>query len=198
MDAHHLSAEILLFAYSQGCFPMPAMEDPQVIHWYSPDPRAIIPLNQIHISRSMRRELRRTDVSIRLNGAFKDVMRACADRPDTWISDDFIRAYGELHHLGLAHSLEVIREGQIVGGIYGVSIGSAFFAESMFHREKNMSKLALIRLSEHLAERGFTLLECQFLTEHLRSLGAIEIAAVNYMEQLREALKSPVSFLPLP
>lgn len=196
MDAHLLSAEILILAYAQGCFPMPAAENPQIIHWYRPDPRAIIPLDKVHVSQSMKRELRRIDISIRINGAFEDVMHACAERPDTWISDDFVRAYGELHRLGFAHSIEVMREGQMVGGIYGVSLGSAFFAESMFHREKNMSKLALIRLAEHLLRQGCTLLECQFLTDHLRSLGAIEVDAPVYMSMLDDALKNALSFAP--
>ncbi|MEY3900786.1 MAG: hypothetical protein RL189_92 [Pseudomonadota bacterium] len=196
MDAQLLSAEILILAYAQGCFPMPAAEDSRVIHWYRPDPRAIIPVDKVHVSESMKRELRRQDVSIRFDGAFEDVMRACAERTDTWISDDFIRAYGELHRLGFAHSLEVLREGRMVGGIYGVSLGSAFFAESMFHREKNMSKLALIRLAEHLLHRGYTLLECQFLTDHLRSMGAVEVDAAIYMAMLNDALKSSVSFVP--
>ncbi|MEN9810282.1 MAG: hypothetical protein RLZZ488_1849 [Pseudomonadota bacterium] len=196
MDAQELSAEILILAYAQGCFPMPAAENSQIIHWYRPDPRAIIPIDMIHVSQSMKRELRRRDISIRIDGAFEDVMRACAERPDTWISDEFVRAYGELHRLGFAHSLEVLREGKMVGGIYGVTLGSAFFAESMFHHEKNMSKLALIRLAEHLLRQGYTLLECQFLTDHLRSLGAVEIDASKYMDMLNDALKDAVSFVP--
>ncbi len=194
MDGQELNAEILLLAYAQGYFPMPDSQQPNLINWYCPDPRAIIPLDEFHISRSMHKELRRTDLQTKINTAFKSVMQRCSERPETWITEDFFRAYGELHELGFAHSVEIFRGDALVGGVYGVSLGGAFFAESMFHLEKNMSKLALFRLVEHLRTEGFVLLECQFLTEHLQSLGACTISDEEYMSRLRSALKLKVRF----
>lgn len=189
-----LTAETLVYAYAQGCFPMPD-EKTGAIYWYRPDPRAIIPLNGFHISRSLKRVLSRGDFELRYDTQFEGVMRACAERKETWIIDDFFRAYGDLHRAGLAHSLEVFRDEKLVGGVYGVSLGAAFFAESMFHRESNMSKVALSALVSHLRNRGFTLLECQFLTSHLESLGAIEVPDSEYMLALNSALsKMSVSF----
>lgn len=194
MEASLLSAEDLLLAYAQGCFPMPDFQDESIIRWYRPDPRAIIPLEEVHVSRSMRRHLNRKDLSVRINSAFKNVMMNCARRPETWITKDIIRAYTELHALGFAHSLEIFRNDSLLGGIYGVSLGSAFFAESMFHSESNMSKLALIKLMEHLRTQGFTLFECQFLTGHLQSMGAREISDSEFMSMLAKALNHVVSF----
>jgi leucyl/phenylalanyl-tRNA--protein transferase len=173
---------------------MPDFQNPDTINFYRPDPRAIIPLDQFHISRSMKRELRRTDVRTAFNTAFESVMRACADRPETWITEDFVRAYCELHSLGFAHSVEIYQGEKLTGGVYGVAVGAAFFAESMFHREKNMSKLALYRLAEQLLRQDFELLECQFLTPHLQSLGARTVPDAEYMDMLSAALERDVSF----
>jgi leucyl/phenylalanyl-tRNA--protein transferase len=195
MESKDLNAEILLVGYAQGCFPMPDSQDPQKINWYRPNPRAIIPMDSLHISHSMRREMRKTKCITRFNSDFSEVMRQCANRPDTWITEDFIRAYTELHKLGFAHSVEVYRDEILVGGLYGVSIGAAFFAESMFHLEPNTSKLALIKLVEHLCARNFLLLECQFLTGHLESMGAVEIPDSEYLQRLAEALEVRASFI---
>ena len=189
MFPHELSAKVLIYAYTQGCFPMPD-ESQKKIEWYRPDPRAIIPLDGFHVSRSLNKVLKRNDFTIQFDSGFTEVMKACAKRPETWIIDDFLRVYTELHKAGFAHSIEVYRNEVLVGGAYGVSIGSAFFAESMFHFESNMSKVALKFLVDHLRQRGFTLLECQFLTPHLFSLGAIEINDADYMTRLGEALQN--------
>ncbi|MBM3381853.1 MAG: leucyl/phenylalanyl-tRNA--protein transferase [Betaproteobacteria bacterium] len=183
-----LTPEIVLFAYGQGCFPMP---DPSTgnINWYRPDPRAVIPLEGFHVGRTLKRVLSKQNFTIRTNNCFEKVMRACAAREDTWITEDFIRIYGLLNALGFAHSLEVFHNDELVGGVYGVSLGGAFFAESMFHATSNASKVALFYLVEHLKKMNFVLLECQFLTPHLASLGAIEISDHSYMSQLASALE---------
>jgi len=167
------------------------MPDEQLrnINWYRPDPRAIIPLDGFHVSQSLQRFLKQTNFEVRYNTCFKEVMLACGDREETWITDAFIRAYVELHKFSHAHSVEVFRKDKLVGGVYGVSLGGAFFAESMFHRETNMSKVALKALVDHLKMRGFILLECQFMTPHLQTLGAIEIPDSEYMSELNRALR---------
>ncbi|NBX17040.1 MAG: leucyl/phenylalanyl-tRNA--protein transferase [Proteobacteria bacterium] len=195
MDAQQLTARVLLASYTNGCFPMPNARNPNVIDFYRPDPRALIPLNEFHVSRSMRRELRRTDLHTQFNTCFETVMRECADRPDTWITEDFVRAYGELHALGFAHSVEIFHGEKLAGGVYGVAVGAAFFAESMFHKEKNMSKLALYRLVEQLLRKDFELLECQFLTPHLMSLGATTVPDEQYMDMLSAALERDATFV---
>ncbi|NBO38547.1 leucyl/phenylalanyl-tRNA--protein transferase [bacterium] len=193
MNPADLNGEILLLAYAQGCFPMPDSSG-EKIDWYRPDPRAIIPLDGFHVSRSLSKILRRSDFEVRVNTAFTQVMTECGKREETWITDAFIRAYGELHTLGFAHSLEIFRKERCVGGVYGVSLGGAFFAESMFHSEDNMSKVALKALVDRLREKKFSLLECQFLTPHLESLGAIEMSDSEYMKRLAEALSENPDF----
>jgi leucyl/phenylalanyl-tRNA--protein transferase len=185
-----LDLEILLSAYCQGYFPMP--DGPkQLIRWYRPDPRAILPLTAFHASRSLIKKIRRADYEWSLNRAFTEVMTKCADRPDTWINQEFIVKYTRLHQIGYAHSLEIWCSSQLIGGVYGVAIGGAFFAESMFHRETDASKLALFHLVEQLKIAGFALLEVQFLTSHLASLGAITISDQIYMERLGQAIRLP-------
>jgi leucyl/phenylalanyl-tRNA--protein transferase len=188
MRPAELTPEIVLFAYSQGCFPMPD-EKAEKISWYRPDPRAIIPLDGFHVGRTLKRVLKKNDFTVCSDTQFERVMRACAAREETWITEDFIRVYCELHALGCAHSLEIFRDQELVGGIYGVTLGGAFFAESMFHSASDMSKVALFYLIEHLRQRNFILLECQFLTPHLKSLGAQEISDHNYITLLHEALE---------
>lgn len=188
MHPDKLNAEILLVGYAQGCFPMPD-EQLRHINWYRPDPRAIIPLDGFHVSQSLQRFLKQTNFEVRYDTCFQEVMLACGERPETWITDAFLRAYVELHKFSHAHSVEVFREDKLVGGVYGVSIGGVFFAESMFHRETNMSKVALKALVDHLKMRGFILLECQFMTPHLQTLGAIEIPDSEYMSELNRALR---------
>lgn len=191
-----LSPQTLLSAYCQGVFPM-AHEDGR-IYWYDPDPRAIIPLDRFHVSRSLRRTIRQQRFTIRLDSAFTAVMEACAapgpGREATWISEDLIQAYTRLHRLGFAHSVEAWRAGKLVGGLYGVAIGGFFAGESMFSLEQDSSKVALAFLVAHLNERRFSLLDTQFMTEHLRRFGAIEISAVDYKLKLSRALLLPVTF----
>ncbi|MBI2603579.1 MAG: leucyl/phenylalanyl-tRNA--protein transferase [Deltaproteobacteria bacterium] len=193
MKTFTLNPQILVAAYSQGFFPMPE-EQTEEVRWYRPDPRAIIPLQGFHISRSLQRRLNRKDFSFTFNQEFREVMKACSHREETWINDEFLHAYGRLHELNKAHSVEIWRNNRLIGGLYGVSLGGAFFAESMFHREPDASKIALHALVQHLIERRFTLLECQFLTAHLKRLGAIEISDQEYMKRLKLALAQDVEF----
>lgn len=169
------------------------------IYWYDPDPRAIIPLDdRFHVSQSLARVIRQGKFEIRMDTAFTAVMQACAQpqpgREDTWISDDFIIAYTHLHQAGYAHSVEAWQDGQLVGGLYGVSLGGLFAGESMFSRVRDSSKAALIYLVEHLRRRRFLLLDIQFMTEHLRRFGAIEIPAAEYKRRLAQALHAPAQF----
>jgi leucyl/phenylalanyl-tRNA--protein transferase len=183
-----LTAEGLEMAYSRGIFPMASSPSSRVT-WHRPDPRAVIPIGGMHVSRSLSKEIRRGMFEVRINTAFEEVMRACADRPEgTWISEEFVRAYGELHRQGKAHSVETWREGRLVGGLYGVALGGAFMAESMFHRETNASKVALAALMDRLSSRGFVLMDVQYLTPHLATLGAVEVPAYVYDGVLRVAL----------
>ena len=163
--------------------------------WFQPDPRAVIPLDGFHISRSLAKTLRQGVFAIRYNTDFLGVMRGCADREGgTWISREFFEVYGELHRQGKAHSVEAWRGGKLVGGTYGVALGGAFMAESMFHYETDASKVALFGLFQRLNERGFTLLDVQYLTPHLQSLGALEIPNDEYMNRLSGALPLPCAF----
>ncbi len=188
-----LTPSNLLAAYCVGIFPM--ADDTGEIHWLAPDPRAVMDLNAFHVTRSLRTTVRRETFQIRLNTAFRRVMAACAEREEgTWISPDILRAYSRLHQFGYAHSVEAWREGKLVGGLYGVAIEGAFFGESMFHRERDASKVALVRLVERLRDRGFVLLDVQFLTQHLRSFGAVEIPRSEYRRRLRKALRLPCVF----
>lgn len=166
------------------------------LHWFSPDPRAIIPLDEFHVSKTLAQTVRRSPFEIRINSAFRQVMQSCAQRPEgTWITRDIVQAYCDLHGLGLAHSVEAWREGKLVGGLYGVSIGGAFFGESMFHTARDASKVALVHLVERMRERQFALLDIQFTTAHLKRFGAIEIPRVEYLSRLDEAVAMPVSFV---
>ena len=180
-------------AYRAGIFPM-ADSDRGVITWHRPKRRAILPLDSFHASRSLSSLLRRRPFEITFDRCFAAVMDACADRLGTWISSEFKTIYGELHSQGKAHSVEVWVEGELAGGLYGVHLGGAFFAESMFHRRTNMSKVALAELVSQLRSRGFALLEVQYLTEHLKQFGVIEISDRNYQVRLKEALARPCGF----
>lgn len=188
-----LSTELLISAYANGYFPMPHPETEEIC-WFHPDPRAILPLDHFHVSRSLRRTMRRTSFRVSFDEDFEAVIDACADRKETWINAEIRTAFVALYRQGHGHSVEVWNEDRLVGGSYGLAIRGAFFAESMFHRETDASKIALYHLVEHLLARGMKLLELQFLTPHLQSLGAIEISSDDYMERLRLALKTPVSF----
>ncbi len=188
-----LHPQRLLAAYAVGVFPM--ADDSGELHWLAPDPRCVIELDTFKPSRSLRAICRRGEFEIAVDRAFADVLDACANRPEgTWISPEIREAYIELHRLGFAHSVESWREGELAGGLYGVSLGGAFFGESMFHRVTDASKVALVALIERMRERGLDLLDVQFLTDHLRQLGAIEIPRSVYEERLGVAVTRSCSF----
>jgi len=165
------------------------------ISWYSPDPRAIIPFRAFVPSRSLRQTLRKNIYRITINSAFEKVIRSCSEREETWISNDMIRAYTELHTKGFAHSVEAWCDAQLVGGLYGVALGGAFFGESMFSRQPDSSKVAFVHLVERLKARRFLLLDTQFINDHVRQFGAVEIPRSRYLALLSEALRANTSFL---
>ncbi len=184
----------VLDMYARGVFPMGSSEH-DFITWHRPEKRAILPLDGFHVSRSLRRTLRSVPYKVTRDHAFAEVVGACANRPDgTWITPAIARAYSELNLSSNAHSLEIWLNGSLAAGIYGVHIGGAFFAESKFHRVRDMSKVALYHLAAHLRDRGFSLLEVQYLTPHLASLGAIEISGREYTRRLRAAIEEKVIF----
>ena len=183
-----IDPELLLRAYSIGVFPMSDGRDTADVFWVEPRRRAIIPIEGFHISRSLRRTLRAGTFEVGRDTAFAEVVRRCAEREETWINAEIEASYNELHRLGHAHSIECRREGRLVGGLYGVRLGAAFFGESMFSLERDASKVGLAWLVARLRVGGFTLLDCQFMTEHLRSLGAVEIAQPDYLSLLSAAL----------
>lgn len=192
-----LDPHTLIEAYCQGAFPM---TDPSGrIGWYTADPRGIIPLDRFHVPRSLRQFMRaRTfPYEVRIDTRFEQTMRGCmeARHGETWISEPLIDAYVRLHELGLAHSVETWCDGQLVGGLYGVSLGGAFFGESMFHRQRDASKVALVALVDRLRERGYELLDSQASTEHLERFGCIEIPARQYMQRLSQALTKTCRFV---
>lgn len=159
------------------------------IHWYSPDPRAIIPLDTFKISRSLKQTIKKNIFEMRINNSFEDVIRSCAKRDETWISEEIVRSYIELYRLGYAHSIESWYNKKLVGGLYGVVLGSAFFGESMFSLMKDASKVALVALVETLKERGFKLLDTQYTTPHLKNFGVVEISRDEYLHKyLKTAL----------
>jgi leucyl/phenylalanyl-tRNA--protein transferase len=183
-----LTPDLLVRAYASGIFPMADDRDGR-IRWYAPDPRAVIPLDAFHIPRSLRQTVRKGVFEVTVNADFPAVIRACAEREETWISAEIERAYTDLHRLGLAHSVETWRAGRLTGGLYGVALGGAFFGESMFSRETDASKVALVALVERLRARGFVLLDTQFLTSHLARFGAVEIPRAEYERWLAAALR---------
>jgi leucyl/phenylalanyl-tRNA--protein transferase len=190
-----LTPEGVLLAYRHGIFPMADERSGEVL-WFRPDPRAIIPLDGFHVSRSLARTIKRVTFEIRVDTDFEGVMRGCADRPEgTWISERFVEVYAALHRAGQAHSVEAWREGRLVGGVYGLALGGAFMAESMFHRETDASKVALAGLVGRLRERRFTLLDVQYVTPHLESLGAVEITRGDYERRLAAALPLDCRFV---
>ncbi len=193
MQSPPLTPEILVAAYRQGIFPMDVEGR---LCWFSPDPRAILPLDGFHVSKTLRQLCRQGRFEIRINHGFRAVMEGCADREEgTWISPEIIEAYVVLHERGLAHSVEAWYEGELAGGLYGVALGGAFFGESMFHRRRDASKVALVHLVERLRERGYRLLDVQFTTPHLARFGAIEIPRTAYLRRLRAALAMECRFV---
>ncbi len=199
-DAPEVTAALLLRAYRAGIFPMAHSRDDPEIFWMAPRLRGVLPLDGFHLSRSLRRTLRRGNWRASLNHDFTGVMRACADRPETWISDRIFALYRELHDWGYAHSLEIWQDDILAGGVYGVALGRAFFGESMFSARRDGSKVALAWLVAHLSACGFTLFDTQFLTDHLASLGGIEIPRAEYQRRLARALSGPADIRarPLP
>ena len=193
MDAP-LTPDLLLRAYAAGIFPMAETRDSPEIFWVDPRRRGILPLSGFHMSRSLRRRIRRESFTIRTDSAFEAVVAGCADRSETWINAKIAELYGALHEAGFAHSLEVWDGPDLVGGVYGVTLGAAFFGESMFSRRTDASKIALAYLVDRLRLGGFTLFDTQFLTDHLRSLGGIEISREDYRARLARALRGDADF----
>lgn len=189
-----IDSEFLCRAYCSGYFPM---ADPKTgeISWYSPDPRTIFELDKFHIPRSLKSALNKDPFEIRIDKKFEEVMRACAEREETWISEGIIESYTNLYKAGIAHSVEAWKNGMLVGGLYGVAIRGAFFGESMFSRISNASKAALVHLVKRLKERGYLLLDTQFTTSHLLMFGACEISRSEYLQRLEKALIVNCSFI---
>ena len=187
-----LSPDRLLLAYERGIFPWSAPEDPLL--WWCPDPRAALRPKDIKVSKSMRAVLRKETFTITSDTNFEGVIHGCARRPEegTWITDDFIQAYIALHKLGFAHSVEAWNAaGELVGGLYGVSLGSMFFGESMFAQESNASKAAFITLADHLCGLNFDWIDCQIMNPHLASMGAHHISRQTFLEELQSAMEKP-------
>lgn len=190
-----ITVDILLRAYSAGLFPMADSADDPELFWVEPEIRGIIPLNDFHISKSLAKAIRKKPFEIRFNTAFEAVMAGCAaeapDRPSTWINATIRKLYTELHQIGHAHSVEAWEGKELVGGLYGVSLGAAFFGESMFSRRTNASKICLVHLVERLRASGFVLLDTQFTTEHLKTFGAIDVPKQEYAKMLDRAVNRP-------
>jgi leucyl/phenylalanyl-tRNA---protein transferase len=193
-----LDPETLLGAYCQGAFPMADRDG--AVRWYTADPRGIIPLDErFHVPGTLRQVVRQGRFAVRVDYDFEATMRACKDVPrrergGTWISDELIAAYVRLHELGFAHSVECWQDDRLVGGLYGVSLGGAFFGESMFHRARDASKVALVHLVERLRARGYELLDSQASTPHLRRFGCIDVSKAEYLRRLQRALRKECSF----
>lgn len=191
-----MTPALLLKAYAMGIFPMAESRDAADIHWVDPRRRGIFPLEGFHISRSLARQILRQAPRVTTDRAFEEVVAACADREETWINPEIARAYAALHKAGHAHSLEVWQGDALIGGVYGVVIGAAFFGESMFSRATGGSKMALAYLVHRLRAGGFQLFDTQFLTPHLASLGAIEIPRAEYHRRLELAIAAKARFTP--
>ncbi|MCL5992167.1 MAG: leucyl/phenylalanyl-tRNA--protein transferase [Bacteroidetes bacterium] len=188
-----IEPQFLLNAYSSGYFPMAESRE-SVILWHSPDPRAIIPLDKIKMPRSVKQSIKKKNFEFRIDTAFRQVIEACSQREDTWISQEIIDSYVILHSAGYAHSVETYKDGILVGGLYGVALGGAFFGESMFTTVSNSSKAAFYHLANHLIKKRFILLDTQFINEFTESLGAVEIPKEHYLRILKEAIKLNVRF----
>jgi leucyl/phenylalanyl-tRNA---protein transferase len=194
-----LTADLIVRAYRAGIFPMAEDASSEDVFWVSPDKRGIIPLDDFHISRTTRKAMKSGDFRIVVDTDFDAVIEGCAtsgtDRDSTWINPTIVRLYGELFARNICHTVEVWEDGKLVGGLYGLSIGSAFFGESMFHRKTNASKIALAHLVERLRAGGYTLLDTQFVTDHLRSMGGTEIPRETYELMLNDALARQGDFV---
>ncbi len=193
-----LPPELIISAYANGLFPMAKDRHDPAIHWLDPLRRGVIPLDRFHIPRRLRRTIRKQPFEIRIDSDFAAVIHACAEplpgRPRTWLNDELIAAYIAMAERGFAHSIECWQEGRLVGGLYGVALGAAFFGESMFSRVRDASKVALVELVFRLRAGGFELLDTQFVTEHLRRFGAVEISRQEYRVRLRRAIVKQAEF----
>lgn len=188
-----LAPEILIRAYSEGYFPMASSKQGDV-YWHCPDYRAVFPIHKIKPNRSLRKSIEKSEFSYSINDNFEYVIEKCSNRDDTWISEEIIEAYCDLHYLGFAHSIEVWQKDVIVGGLYGVAIGAAFFGESMFNDVSNASKAAFYYLVEHLKKQGYVLLDSQYLNHFTEQLGAVEISRKEYEKLLKYAIQKECKF----
>ncbi|MEM6341629.1 MAG: leucyl/phenylalanyl-tRNA--protein transferase [Pseudomonadota bacterium] len=189
-----LTPEILLHGYSIGIFPMAEHRDDPEVFWVDPRKRGILPIQNLHVSRSLAKAMRKTTFSMSVNQDFKGVIDGCAARDETWINREIRSLCLRLHRRGKAHSLEIWDGAMLVGGIYGITLGAAFFGESMFSRKENASKMALAACVERLQRGGFTLFDTQFVTDHLARMGAIEVPRARYQNMLNDALTRTASF----
>ncbi len=193
-----ITPQILLRAYAAGIFPMAESAEDNALYWVEPEQRGVLPLDRFHISQSLRKQIRRRTFTVRIDSCFDQVIGACAargpSRASTWINGRIRSLYTQLHKLGCCHSIEAWRDGELVGGLYGVRLGGAFFGESMFSRERDASKVALVHLVARLNAGGFGLLDAQFVTEHLRQFGAIEVPRDDYHRLLDEAIGTDGDF----
>jgi leucyl/phenylalanyl-tRNA---protein transferase len=202
-DIHvEITPEVLLKAYACGIFPMAERADDPVLYWIEPKERGILPIEEFHLPRRLARAIRRGDHEVRIDHDFEAVIAACAapapGRRQTWINRQIRRLYRALFEQGHAHTVEVWRDGELVGGLYGVHLGAAFFGESMFHRQRDMSKIALVHLVARLRCGGFSLLDIQFVTDHLKGFGAVEISRSDYHRRLEAAVNGSADFYRLP
>ena len=188
-----MNPEFLEACYRAGAFPM--ADEYGRIEFYRSDPRSVLELDSLRVSKSLRRVIRQGRYEILLNRDFEGVIRACSRRPETWINEEIIKGFIGLHGRGKAHSVEAYRDGELVGGLYGVALGGSFMGESMFSRMRDASKVCFVHLVERLKQRGYVLLDCQIQNDHLTSLGAVEISENEYLRRLKEALKLPCSFV---
>ena len=193
-----ITPQILLRAYSAGIFPMAENADDASLYWVEPEERGILPLNSFHVPRSLAKKVRRQDFEIRIDSAFEDVMRACSEatetRPSTWINERIVNLYKQLHKMGCGHSVECWRDDKLVGGLYGIRIGAAFFGESMFSRQRDASKVALVHLVARLKFGGFALLDAQFSNDHLSQFGLVTVSRDEYHLILEPALGVDAEF----
>ena len=195
-----LTSELLLKAYAYGVFPMAKSRADHTVFWVQPKLRGVLPLDAFHVPRSLKKTIRKGLFTVTVDQAFDAVLEGCAEttpaRPDTWINEQIVRLFTELHHAGVAHSIEVWHDGQLAGGLYGLAMGSAFFGESMFSRVTDASKVGLVQLIAILIRGGFTLLDTQFITDHLARFGTIEISQKEYLVQLSSALAQSADWGP--
>lgn len=194
-DAEHIkiTPQVLLKAYACGLFPMAESADDPTLYWIEPDQRGVIPIDAFHVPRSLAKAIRKNDFEVRVDTDFEGVISGCAEltsiRRETWINQPIRDLYGELFHMGFCHTVECWKDGALMGGLYGIHIGGAFFGESMFSRLPDASKIALVHLRNRLKAGGFALLDTQFVTDHLRKFGAQEVPRSDYNELLQEALQ---------